>query len=280
MAASPALAWEACAVSSCTVVEKDSGGCCCSSRFSGMQRQELSIWEKKEKWGLVSGWGRDEKLPRHHHGGFWEGETPRTELVEEGTRSSSPPRVSPPHRKFEGSWLPLSAGNSLRPSTDPDLSVHGTNLAPHKAGPRQTPKPGRENGTRGNSSTAMGKHQDFAGKKAQDLGKPSNPQTESVLVQCCSLCQENPFSSRKRIWASPSQADPRLCKTISFSRWKFMAVLAKNVEREGIQGLLLKLVIIFGDLPSPCSGRSRGAEPVGAALGLRPLCATSSSVKL
>lgn len=111
-----------------------------------------------------------------------------------------------------------------------------------------------------------------------------NPVIPKLRVLWCSAalsaCQENPFSSRKRIWASPSQADPHLCKTISFSRWKFMAVLAKNVEREGIQGLLLKLVIIFGDLPSPCSGRSRGAEPVGAAPGPRPLCATSSSVKL
>lgn len=37
-------------------------------------------------------WGREEKLPRQPHGGFWEGETPRIEMVEGGTRPSLPPR--------------------------------------------------------------------------------------------------------------------------------------------------------------------------------------------
>lgn len=91
MAASPALAWEACAVSSCTEVRTTRCSLLLLLAIPG-----LSIWEKKEKKKKGFGeWGREEELP---HGGFGEVEMPRR-----GRDSEVPTGV-------EGSWVPSELG--------------------------------------------------------------------------------------------------------------------------------------------------------------------------
>lgn len=58
-----------------------------------------------------------------------------------------------------------------------------------------------------------------------------------------------------------------MCKAISFSQRKFTAVLAEKCGKGSDPGAPTENYDCFGDLPSPCSGRSHRAEPVGAALG-------------
>lgn len=243
MAASPALAWEACAVSSCTVVEKDSGACRSSWRFSGMRRQELSIWEKKEKRGFGER-GRDEELPRHHHGGFREGETPRTEMVEEGTRCSPPPRCP---REVGGVVAPPQCREFPRPSTIP--TSPGQTSLPARLGYARHQNQAQGTDSRGNPSTATGKHQDFAMKKKLRIWE--NPVIPKLGVFWCSLpAKKIPFPAGKGSGLHPPKQIHFCAKPFHFHSGNSRQCWLKNVERETIQGLLLKIIIILGICPA------------------------------